>query len=106
MYLHLNIYTVCTLRKSGQPGAPGIPALPSNPPPHRGHFFTYHSQTEIVPSCPKNTVQLWSGYSLLHIMGNKNAHGQDLGKCTATLRIAYFSNGFNVFIKFLTSIVS
>jgi len=67
---------------SGRPGAPGVPAVPSRPPPNRGNFFTYHSQSDVIPTCPENTIQLWSGYSLLHFMGNAKAHGQDLGECT------------------------
>lgn len=41
----------------------------------------------MVPECPENTVQLWSGYSLLHFMGNAKSHGQDLGKCTGSVFI-------------------
>lgn len=33
----------------------------------------------MIPMCPKNTVRLWEGFSLLHIMGNGYAHAQDLG---------------------------
>lgn len=38
----------------------------------------------MIPVCPKNTKRMWSGYSLLHFMGDAKAHGQDLGKCKAT----------------------
>lgn len=58
----------------------GIPAAPAKPVPHRGFFFTYHSQTDMVPECPAGTKVMWSGYSLLHFMGNEKAHGQDLGR--------------------------
>ena len=32
-----------------------------------------------IPECPAGTVNMWSGYSLLFIMGNEKAVGQDLG---------------------------
>lgn len=34
----------------------------------------------MIPTCPKSTVKLWDGFSLLHIMGNGHPHGQDLGE--------------------------
>jgi integrin beta 8 len=64
---------------SGVPGIDGRDAAAGPPPKPRGFFFTYHSQTSQVPDCPEGTLQLWDGYSLLHIMGNAKAHGQDLG---------------------------
>ena len=69
----------------GPPGSPGNPGIdgrdapPGPPPKPRGFFFVYHSQTAQVPDCPDGTMPLWEGYSLLHIMGNAKAHGQDLG---------------------------
>ncbi|CAG2060138.1 unnamed protein product, partial [Timema podura] len=63
----------------GYPGIKGLSAGPAPGPRSRGFFFTKHSQTEITPTCPKNTVRMWDGYSLLHFMGNAKAHGQDLG---------------------------
>lgn len=65
--------------RRGQPGLPGRPAAPGPGPKSRGFFFTRHSQSERVPICPKNSIPMWSGYSLLHVMGNAKAHGQDLG---------------------------
>ncbi|KAG8239993.1 hypothetical protein J437_LFUL019569 [Ladona fulva] len=62
----------------GFAGLPGDPA-PSVPPKSRGFFFTRHSQTSQNPACPPGTSRMWDGYSLLHIMGNAKAHGQDLG---------------------------
>lgn len=64
---------------TGNRGIPGSTPPPGKPVPNRGFFFTYHSQTEMVPPCPKYTKQMWSGYSLLHFMGDAKAHGQDLG---------------------------
>jgi len=67
----------------GSPGSPGIDgrdAPPGPPPKPRGFFFTFHSQIARAPDCPKGTLSLWEGYSLLHIMGNSKDHGQDLGK--------------------------
>lgn len=79
----------------GLPGLPGRPGLkgakgfkggrgddapPAPGPKNRGFFFTRHSQSELIPYCPRNTVKLWDGFSLLHIMGDAKAHGQDLGK--------------------------
>lgn len=39
-----------------------------------------------MPSCPDRTRPLWDGYSLLYIMGNERAHGQDLGSPGSCLR--------------------
>lgn len=48
-----------------------------------------HSQTSEVPTCPENTVRLWTGYSLLFVQGNSRAAGQDLGKseCVLSFRL-------------------
>ncbi|KAG5893434.1 hypothetical protein JTB14_017874 [Gonioctena quinquepunctata] len=70
----------------GAIGFRGEPAPQYNGPTSRGFYFTRHSQSEIVPICPKNTVKMWEGYSLLHIMGNERAHGQDLGAPGSCLR--------------------
>lgn len=73
----------------GRPGAPGSPGpdAPRAPgPKSRGFFFTRHSQHEYIPVCPPGTVKMWDGFSLLHIMGNSKAHGQDLGAPGSCLR--------------------
>lgn len=44
-----------------------------------GFTFTKHSQTTTSPICPKGSVKLWSGYSLLYVQGNGRSAGQDLG---------------------------
>lgn len=63
----------------GSPGAPGAPAPPAPGPRDRGFHFSRHSQSEMIPTCPRNTVKMWDGFSLLHIMGNGKPYGQDLG---------------------------
>ena len=65
---------------SGNPGLPGEPAPPGPPPRQRGYLITRHSQSILVPECPKGTAPLWEGYSLIHVTGDHKAHGQDLGK--------------------------
>ena len=64
----------------GQQGRDGFdaPLGPARKP--RGFFFTVHSQTENYPTCPAGTIEMWNGYSLLHIYGNGHAQGQDLGR--------------------------
>ena len=64
----------------GPPGPRGDPAPPSPAPKSRGFAIVRHSQAEIIPVCPKNTVKLWDGFSLLHIHSEKRTQGQDLGK--------------------------
>ena len=63
----------------GFPGVPGEPAPRGRGPPNRGFYFARHSQTVMIPRCPINTVKMWDGFSLMHIMGNGHAVGQDLG---------------------------
>lgn len=76
----------------GFPGTPGTPGRPGNrgppggPARSRGYFFTRHSQTSRIPECPRGTHPLWSGYSLLYILGDEKAHGQDLGSAGSCLR--------------------
>lgn len=64
----------------GFPGVPGPPAPPGPAPGNRGFHFAKHSQTEMIPLCPKGSIKMWDGFSLLHIMGNSHAFAQDLGK--------------------------
>ncbi|GLH15324.1 Putative collagens type iv and type xiii, partial [Gryllus bimaculatus] len=70
----------------GIPGMPGEPAPPGPEPKSRGFFFTRHSQTRQSPACPRGTIRMWDGYSLLHFVGNAKAHGQDLGAPGSCLR--------------------
>lgn len=58
----------------------GSPAPPAPGARNRGFFFARHSQSEMIPVCPRNTVKLWDGFSFLHIMGEGYSVGQDLGK--------------------------
>ena len=62
-----------------------------------------HSQTVDIPDCPGGTARMWEGYSLLFIMGNERAVGQDLGQyrsvtflqCVISAAAAY--NFFNFY---------
>jgi integrin beta 8 len=45
-----------------------------------GFTFARHGQSMEKQSCPKGTIKLWDGYSLLHTVGNQYHHGQDLGR--------------------------
>lgn len=76
----------------GFPGFRGDPAPPGPPPKSRGFFFTRHSQTVQTPACPRGTLRLWDGFSLLHFLGNAKAHGQDLGMYH--LFFWYYNNKF------------
>lgn len=78
-----------TIGIKGLPGNPGRPAPHSRGPPHRGFFYTIHSQSDMIPQCPHGSSLMWTGYSLLHFMGDAKAHGQDLGAPGSCLR--YFS---------------
>lgn len=65
----------------GEDGDQG-PAGPVTPPD--GFYIVRHSQTDVVPACPKGHKTLWTGYSWLYSVGNGMAHGQDLanaGSC-------------------------
>lgn len=77
---HINENSYTNTIRTGAQGEAGAPAPKPKPIPHRGFFFAYHSQTDMTPDCPKYTTKLWSGYSLLHLMGNGRPAGQDLGK--------------------------
>lgn len=83
------------------PGLVGMPGLPGQIGPRgsqgrqgttgsvgytRGYYFTKHSQSTDLPNCPAGTELMWHGYSLLYIMGNARAHGQDLGTAGSCLR--------------------
>lgn len=65
--------------RAGEPGYAGNPGSPGRSAPSRGYFFTRHSQTAEVPDCPSDrTSIMWSGYSLLFIMGNERSIFQQL----------------------------
>lgn len=36
-----------------------------------GYYYTRHSQNINDPICPNNSTLMWSGYSLLYIMGDE-----------------------------------
>lgn len=63
----------------GPKGLIGDPAPPPPPPKSRGFFYTRHSQSSKIPGCPAGSLEMWTGYSLLHLTGDSKAHGQDLG---------------------------
>lgn len=63
----------------GEKGLPGFPGSCLTGPVKRGFIFSRHSQSTEIPSCPSGTSQIYSGYSLLFVQGNEQAHGQDLG---------------------------
>lgn len=66
--------------RPGRQGPKGDAADPAPLPPSRGFAIVRHSQAEIIPVCPKGTIKLWDGFSLLHVHSEKRTHGQDLGK--------------------------
>lgn len=66
-----------TIGRQGSTGAVGYT---------RGYYFTRHSQASNLPDCPQGTELMWHGYSLLYIMGNARAHGQDLGTAGSCLK--------------------
>uniref|UniRef100_A0A8D0DKT0 Collagen IV NC1 domain-containing protein n=1 Tax=Salvator merianae TaxID=96440 RepID=A0A8D0DKT0_SALMN len=73
----------------GLPGMKGLPGLPGSclpVPTKRGFIFSRHSQSTTIPSCPSGTAQIYSGYSLLFVQGNEQAHGQDLGTSGSCLQ--------------------
>ncbi|XP_071576981.1 collagen alpha-2(IV) chain-like [Temnothorax nylanderi] len=75
--------------RQGQPGfcgAPGIPAANGIGPRDRGFYFARHSQTEMIPICPRNTVKIWEGFSLLHTMGNGRPYAEDLGAAGSCIK--------------------
>ena len=63
----------------GPPGPPGTSSIT------HGFLITRHSQTTDAPQCPQGTVQIYEGFSLLYVQGNKRAHGQDLGEIISIL---------------------
>ncbi|TGZ48670.1 hypothetical protein DBV15_12111, partial [Temnothorax longispinosus] len=74
------------LRGASFCGAPGIPAANGIGPRNRGFYFARHSQTEMIPICPRNTVKIWEGFSLLHTMGNGRPYAQDLGAAGSCIK--------------------
>lgn len=83
----------------GFAGSRGDPAPPGPPPKSRGFFFTRHSQTTQTPACPRGTIRLWNGFSLLHFLGNAKAHGQDLG--IYHLSVLYFNIKFIIGLEYV-----
>lgn len=69
----------------GPPGPPGTSSIA------HGFLITRHSQTTDAPQCPHGTVQIYEGFSLLYVQGNKRAHGQDLGEITGILFFTMYS---------------
>lgn len=80
----------------GLDGAPGPDGLQGPPGPPgtssvaHGFLITRHSQTTDAPQCPQGTVQIYEGFSLLYVQGNKRAHGQDLGEIIGILFLTMY----------------
>ena len=74
------ILIIGRLKLAGIAGQVGDDAPPPPPLRSKGFIFTRHSQSTQVPECPRGTLKMWDGYSLLHFTGDAKAHGQDLGK--------------------------
>ncbi|KAK2488427.1 hypothetical protein MC885_004441 [Smutsia gigantea] len=70
----------------GPDGLQGPPGPPGTSSVVHGFLITRHSQTTDAPQCPQGTVQIYEGFSLLYVQGNKRAHGQDLGTAGSCLR--------------------
>ena len=79
----------------GMPGLPGIKGetgLPGqdgrseskNDWSLNGFFITRHSQKEIPPDCPINTMKLWDGFSFVYF------EGFDLGSCSKNFNFISF----------------
>ena len=66
--------------ESGEIGAPGPSGIAE------GFYIVKHSQSDRIPSCPKNYNKLWDGYSLVYTVGNGMAHGQDLANAGSCVR--------------------
>lgn len=71
---------------TGYPGLSGVPGKTGPKSSSRGYYFTRHSQNTSIPECPQGTRVLWSGFSLLYILGHDKSHGQDLGSPGSCLR--------------------
>ena len=56
---------------NGDPGIPGQKGVKGTRLKTMGYYFTRHSQNIHDPSCPNNSTPMWTGYSLLYIMGNE-----------------------------------
>lgn len=69
----------------GPDGLQGPPGPPGTSSVAHGFLITRHSQTTDAPQCPQGTVQIYEGFSLLYVQGNKRAHGQDLGEIIGIL---------------------
>ena len=63
-------------------GPPGVPGKECQEERFStGILIVRHSQTSLVPQCPRGQTRLWDGYSLLYVEGNERSHHQDLGGC-------------------------
>lgn len=63
---------------TGPPGPPGTASW-DHVEEHVGALVVIHSQGMDVPQCPRQTKEIWIGYSLLYFEGNGRAANQDLG---------------------------
>ena len=76
----------------GPPGPPGTSSIA------HGFLITRHSQTTDAPQCPQGTIQVYEGFSILYLQGNKRAHGQDLGEI---INILFLTMHFYFVLKIL-----
>lgn len=84
--------------QAGIPGSPGFPGskgeagVPCDIAPDylTGILLVKHSQSQTVPTCEREHIKLWDGYSLLFTDGDERAHSQDLGKSSIVFNYFYF----------------
>jgi len=62
----------------GPPGEKGMIGMAGLPGPS-AYIIARHSQSDRIPSCPRGSVKLWDGYSLLHTEDDGRTSAQDLG---------------------------
>lgn len=74
----------------GPPGDNGYPGSLAYISP--GYLLVIHSQSAVIPKCPQDMPELWTGYSLLYLLGQERAHTQDLGMAMYSLEKIKLNN--------------